>query len=33
MNYNNYDIIIVGAGLSGGVIAERFANLQNKKVL
>jgi UDP-galactopyranose mutase len=33
MDYNNYDIIIVGAGLSGCVIAERFAKLQNKKVL
>lgn len=33
MNISNYDIIIVGAGLSGCVIAERFANLKNKKVL
>ncbi len=31
--FENYDIIIVGAGLSGCVLAERFANLQNKKVL
>ena len=30
---NNYDIIIVGCGLSGIVIAERFALLQNKKIL
>lgn len=28
-----YDILIVGAGLSGAVIAERFANLNNFKVL
>jgi UDP-galactopyranose mutase len=28
-----YDILIVGCGLSGVVIAERFANIQNKKVL
>lgn len=30
---NNYDIIIVGCGLSGIVIAERFSLLQNKKIL
>jgi UDP-galactopyranose mutase len=29
----NYDILIVGCGLSGIVIAERFANILNKKVL
>lgn len=28
-----YDIIIVGAGISGAVIAERYATLLNKKVL
>lgn len=28
-----YDVCIVGAGLSGSVIAERFANELNKKVL
>jgi UDP-galactopyranose mutase len=28
-----YDILIVGAGLSGAVIAERFASLNNFKVL
>jgi UDP-galactopyranose mutase len=33
MELNNYDIIIVGCGLSGIVIAERFALLQNKKIL
>ena len=35
MNYNylDYDIIVIGAGLSGAVIAERFANILNKKVL
>ena len=30
---NSFDILIVGCGLSGIVIAERFANLLNKKVL
>uniref|UniRef100_A0A6C0HDP7 UDP-galactopyranose mutase C-terminal domain-containing protein n=1 Tax=viral metagenome TaxID=1070528 RepID=A0A6C0HDP7_9ZZZZ len=30
---NKYDVIIVGAGLSGCVMAERFANIKNKKVL
>lgn len=29
----SYDVLIVGCGLTGVVIAERFANLQNKKVL
>ena len=33
MVLNNYDIIVVGCGLSGVVIAERFSQLQNKKVL
>jgi UDP-galactopyranose mutase len=33
IDFSNYDVIIVGAGLSGCVIAERFANLKNKKVL
>jgi UDP-galactopyranose mutase len=28
-----FDIIVVGAGLSGGVIAERYANVLNQKVL
>lgn len=28
-----YDIVIVGAGLSGAVLAERFARVLNKKVL
>lgn len=28
-----YDVCCVGAGLSGGVIAERYANLLDKKVL
>ena len=31
--YNNYDIIVVGSGLSGAVIAERYANILNKRVL
>jgi len=33
MLYQNYDIIIVGCGLSGVVIAEQFASKQNKKIL
>lgn len=33
MNYNNYDVIIIGCGLSGVVMAERFSAIQNKKVL
>jgi UDP-galactopyranose mutase len=28
-----FDIIVVGAGVSGAVLAERFAKVQNKKVL
>ena len=28
-----YDVVIVGAGISGAVIAERYANKLNKKVL
>jgi hypothetical protein len=30
---NSYDIVIVGGGLSGAVLAERYANLRNKNVL
>ena len=30
---NDYDILIIGSGLSGSVIAERFSNIFNKKVL
>jgi len=30
---NTYDIIIIGCGLSGAVLAERYANALNKKVL
>ena len=33
MELNEYDIIIVGCGLSGVVIAEQFASKQNKKIL
>lgn len=33
MDFSKYDVIVVGAGLSGCVIAERFANIKNKKVL
>ena len=33
MELKTYDIIIVGAGLSGIVIGERFASQQNKKIL
>lgn len=29
----SYDIIIIGAGISGATLAERFASQQNKKVL
>ena len=29
----NFDVVIVGCGLSGSVIAERFAKKLNKKVL
>ncbi len=28
-----FDVIIIGAGLSGAVLAERFASQQNKKIL
>jgi UDP-galactopyranose mutase len=31
--YEDYDVIIAGCGLSGAVLAERFATQQNKKVL
>lgn len=30
---NDYDILIVGAGISGVTLAERFANKKNRKVL
>jgi UDP-galactopyranose mutase len=30
---NKFDCIVVGAGISGSVIAERYANVFNKKVL
>lgn len=33
VNKERYDILIVGAGLSGAIIAERFANHSNLKVL
>merc|ERR1711871_971176 len=33
MNLNKYDVIIIGAGLSGTVIAEQFSSKQNKKSL
>jgi len=33
MVYKKYDVIIVGCGLSGVIIAERFSKLQNKKIL
>jgi len=32
IDYNDYDVIIVGAGLSGCVMAERFASMKKKKV-
>jgi monoamine oxidase len=28
-----YDVVIVGAGISGATLAERYANILNKKVL
>lgn len=31
--FNKYDVLIVGCGLSGCVIAEKYANEQRKKVL
>ena len=31
--FDNFDVIIVGAGLSGCVLAERFSNIKSKKVL
>lgn len=29
----DYDVVIIGAGLSGAVMADQFARKQNKKVL
>lgn len=31
--YNKFDIIIIGAGISGAVLAERYASVLDKKVL
>ena len=33
MDISKYDVIVVGAGLSGIVMAERFASILNKRVL
>lgn len=33
MSKNTYDIVVVGAGISGATLAERYATTQNKKVL
>ena len=33
MVYEKYDIIVVGAGLSGIVIAEQFSRKDKKKIL
>ena len=33
MNYNDYDVIVVGTGFAGSTMAERMANVLNKKVL
>jgi UDP-galactopyranose mutase len=32
-DFSKYEVIVVGAGLSGCVIAEQFANIKHKKVL
>ena len=32
-NFDKFDVIIVGCGLSGSVIAERYASCLNKYVL
>jgi UDP-galactopyranose mutase len=29
----NYDVLVIGSGISGATLAERYANLLNKKVL
>ena len=33
LSLNEYDVIVVGAGLSGVVIAEQFSSKLNKKIL
>lgn len=33
MELSNYDVVIIGAGFSGSVMAERFATERNKKVI
>ena len=33
MDLSDYDVIIVGCGLSGIVTAERFVSVMNKRVL
>ena len=33
MVFEKYDVIIVGSGLSGFVLAEQFSSKQNKKIL
>ena len=33
MDITNYEVIVVGAGLSGIVMAERFSSILKKKVL
>ncbi|MDP4291380.1 MAG: UDP-galactopyranose mutase [Bacteroidota bacterium] len=33
ISHKNYDLLVVGAGLTGAVLAERYASQRNKKVL
>lgn len=33
LNFEKFDIFIIGSGISGATLAERYANVMNKKVL